>query len=84
MVGFVYPRVMNFMETNNVNGPINSSNFLSNVECLIHGKTVIHHLYITGDFIGYAHSFSNLKVRQNKKQVGVIAHNVFGFDFFFP
>ena len=40
-------------------------------------------MHITGKIIGYAHSFCNQKVRENKNQVSVIADNLFGFDFFF-
>lgn len=29
------------------------------------------------------HSFRNLKIWENKNQISVIAHNLFGFDFFF-
>ena len=29
------------------------------------------------------HSFCNQKVRKNKNQICAIAHNLFGFDFFF-
>ena len=40
-------------------------------------------MHIKGKFIGYAHSFCNQKVRENKNQISVIADNLFGFDFFF-
>ena len=40
-------------------------------------------MHITGKIIGYAHSFCNQKVRENKNQISVIADNLFGFDFFF-
>lgn len=61
VVEFVYLGVMNFIETDTVKGLIVSSKFLSNVDCLIHGKIVIHHSRITGDVIGYAHSFCKLR-----------------------
>ena len=73
---------MNFKKTSNVKGAIFSANFLSNVDCLASAKNVIHHSQIKVEIIGYAHSFRNLKVRENKNQVSVIAHNLFGFDFF--
>ena len=82
LVGF-YEHGINFMKTEKLKGPIISENFLSNVDHLIHRKTVIHHSHITWGVIGYAHSFCNLKVRENKNQVSVIAHNLFGFDFLF-
>ena len=59
------------------------SNFLSNVDCLIYAKNVIHHSRITGDIIGYTHSFCNLKVRENMNQISVITHNLFAFGCFF-
>ena len=74
---------MDFRKTEDIKGAIFSGYFLDNVNCLIYSKNVIHHSHITGDIIGYAHSFCNLKVRENKNQISVIAHNLFGFDFFF-
>ena len=73
---------MKFKTTNKVKGTIFSSNFVDNVSCLIYSKNFIHHLHITGDMIGYAHSFYNLKVKENKIQISVIVHNLFGFEFF--
>ena len=69
--------------TGNMKDAVMSEKFLSNVDNLIYGTTVINHSHITGEVIGYAHSFCNLKVRENKNQVNVIAHNLFGFDFVF-
>ena len=43
----------------------------------------VHHLHITGDIWGYAHSFCNKKVKENYFKIPVIAHNPFRFDFFF-
>ena len=82
LLGFVYEHIMNFMKTDELKGPLISENFLRNVDHLIHGKIVIHHSHITGDVIGYVHNFYNLKARENKNQISVIAHNLFGFDFF--
>ena len=49
----------------------------------MYDRHVLHHSHITGEIVGYAHSFCNRKVRENKDYIGVIAHNLFGFDFFF-
>ena len=38
---------------------------------------------MTGNIIGYAHTFCNKKVRENYYSIPVIAHNLFRFDFFF-
>ena len=43
---------------------------------------MIHHSHIAGDIICYPHSFCNLNVRENKKQISVIAHNLFRFEFY--
>ena len=82
IIRFVYSHIMDFGRTDNVKGAIFSANLLDNVNCLIYSENVINHSHITGDIIGDSHSFCNLKVRENKNQISVIAHNLFGFDFF--
>ena len=44
---------------------------------------MIDNSHITGNIIGYAHSFRNLKVKENKNEISAIADNLFAFDFFF-
>ena len=83
LVGFVYERVMGFQPTDALKGAVISENFLSNVDNLIYGTSVIHHSHVTGEVIEYARCFCNLKVRRNRNQISVIAHNLFGFGFFF-
>ena len=46
-------------------------------------RTHIHHSHISGEIIGYAHSYCNYKVRENKTKISVVVHNLFKFDFFF-
>ena len=84
VVGFVYLQVMNFSETDNMKGPIISANFLENVDFLVHGKTLIYHLHITGNVVGYAHSFCNLKVKENEMQTTALLTTclVLVFSFF--
>ena len=60
-----------------------SSLFLENICNTIFGREVINHLHITSKIIGYAHNFCNQKEKENRNQIGVIAHNLFGFDVFF-
>ena len=74
---------MNFGSNENIKGAVISENFLSNVDNLSHGKHVIPHSHMTDEFVGYARSFCNFKVRENKNQISVVAHNLFGLDFFF-
>lgn len=52
IAGFTYTHIMNFKKASNVKGTIFSANFLSNVNCLVHAKNVVHHSHITGDIIG--------------------------------
>ena len=59
-----------------------SKNFLSNVDQIIHGTNEIHYSHITGEDIGYAHSFYKQKVIENKNQISIIAHNLFDIFFF--
>ena len=66
-----------------VNDSIFSNGFPENVRDIIFGREVIHHSSITAKIIGYAHSSCNHKVRENKNQISVIAHNLFGFEFSF-
>ena len=49
----------------------------------MYDKHVVHHSHITGEIVGYAHDFCNTKVRENRNNISVITHNLFGFDFFF-
>ena len=72
-----------FLPADDLKGTVMSENLLSIVDNLIYGTNIIHHSRITGKVIGYAHSSRNLKVRENRNQVSVIAHHLFGFDFFF-
>ena len=48
----------------------------------MYNKHVIHHSHITSETIGYAHRFYNRRVRGNRSNICVIAHNLFRFDFF--
>lgn len=60
-----------------------SKNFIENLKGIMKDKTHIHHSHITGEVIGYAHSYCNFKVRENKPKITVVVHNIFRMDFFF-
>ena len=83
IVRFAYECVVGFLPTDDLKGAFMSENFLSNIDLIIHGTNVIHHSHITDEVTGYGHSFCNKEVRENKNQISLIAHNLFGFDFFF-
>ena len=63
--------------------PIFSAAFIDNVKGLMYNKTNIHHSHITGEILGHSHRYCNLKLRENRDKVSVIANNLFRFDFFF-
>ena len=60
-----------------------TKNFFSNVINLMYGKIVLHHSHVAGKVKGFGHSFCNQKVPENKNYFSLLAHNLFGFDFFF-
>ena len=60
-----------------------SKNFIDNLQGIIANKTHIHHCHISGEIIGYAHSCCNMKVRENKSKIRVVAHSFFDLTSFF-
>ena len=66
IIRFVYTNIMKFPKNAFVTDVILSNNFLANVCNIIFGREVIHHSHIAGEITGYAHSFCNQKVRENK------------------
>ena len=83
LISFVYPSLIQFAETDNVKGIPMSKHFINNLKGIMKNRTYIHHSHISGEIIGYAHSYCNSKVRENQTKVSVVAHNLFRFDFFF-
>ena len=43
----------------------------------------LHHSHVTGENLGYVHDFCNWRVRENKPEFVIFAHNLFSFDMFF-
>ena len=74
---------MKFKRAENVKGPIFSATFIDKIKGLINSENTIHHSHISEEIIGYAHSYCNLKVKENREKISVIAHNLFRSDFFF-
>ena len=83
LLAFLYSAMTRFCETDKAKGIALSKNFLENLKGIMTCKNHMHHSHISGEIIGYAHSFSNAKVRENKYEITVVAHNLFRFDFFF-
>ena len=83
MLAFLYSGLISFPITDKIKGLPISQIFISNTVAIMSNKRCIHHSHITGEVFGYAHGFSNERVRENYYKIPVIAHNLFRFDFFF-
>ena len=83
IISFIYFLLIKFVETDKVKGIPTSKNFIENLKGIIRNITYIHHSHISEEIIGYAHSYCNYKVRENRTKIGLVAHNLFRFDFFF-
>ena len=75
--------MIDFPESNFMYDTITTANFCRNVHCLIKVKIHLHHSHITGEILGYTHDFCNWTVCENKSEIAMIAHNLFGSDTFF-
>ena len=60
-----------------------TNSFFVNAHNLIKMKAHLHHSYITGNIIGYAHDFCNARVKENNIKIPSIAHNQFSFDLYY-
>ena len=83
IIAFIYSTLIEFAETDKVKGIPNSKNLTGNLKGIMKNETHIDHSYISGEIIGYAHSYCIYKVRENKTKISVVAHNPFRFNFFF-
>ena len=63
---------------------VTTKKFFSHVHNQITMKVHLHHSHVTGEILGYAHDFCNRKVTELEKvEIPCIAHNLFGFDFWY-
>ena len=62
---------------------VTTDKFFGNVYRMIKVKMHLHHSHVTREILGYVHDFCNWRVRENKTEFVVFAHNFFGFDMFF-
>ena len=83
LLAFLYSAIIRFCETDKVKGIPLSKDFLENLKGIMTSKNHVHHSHISGEIIGYTHSFCNARIRENKYKITVIAYNLFRFDFFF-
>ena len=75
---------MKFPDNDQIKGMPISNKFLTDLKSILFNtKLNPRYSHITGEIFGYTHDFCNRKLRKNKNSISVIAHNSFGFDFFF-
>ena len=79
---FIYSELIKFENVGKNKGTAMSKNNIDNIKGIINNKINIHHSHINNEIIGYAHSFCNARVRENKTEFTLFAHNLFRFDFF--
>ena len=75
--------MIDFPPSNFTYDTIITNNVFRNAHRLIKVKIHLHHSHTTGKILGYTHDFCNWIVRENKTEIPMIAHNLFGFDMFF-
>ena len=74
--------MIDFPESNFMYNTITTANIYRNVHHLIKVKIHLHHSHITEEILGYIHDFCNWTLCENKSEIAMIAHNLFGFMFF--
>ena len=79
---FLYSSMVDFCKTSKVKRITLSQKFIENIKAIMENIHCIHHSHVTGEIKGYVHSFCNEKVRENYFKIPVVAHKLFGFDFF--
>ena len=63
---------------------ITTKKFFNHVHNKIIMKVHLHHSHVTGEILGYAHDFCNKQVVElEKAEIPCIAHNLFGFDYWY-
>ena len=83
LYAFVYDKLVEFPESDITYDTITTNNFFRNVYHMIKVKMHLHHSHVTGKILGYVHDFCNWRVRENKADFVIFAHNFFGFHMFF-
>ena len=81
--GYVYMCLIDFLKCDLILKTITTKEFFESIYRIENVKIQLHHLHVTGKIYGYAHNFCNWKVSVNQLGFSSIAHNYFGFDFYF-
>ena len=84
LCAFVYDSLIDFPASPDITfDTITTTNFLKSIHKIIKVKVHLHHSHVTGRNFGYAYDFCNWRICENKSEIPMIAHNLFGFDMFF-
>ena len=83
LYAFIYDSIIEFPTSSFMYDTIATNDFFRNVHPLIKIKVHLHHSQITIKILGYSHDFCNWSVRENKSEIPMIAHNLFGFNILF-
>ena len=80
---FVYACLIDFASCNIAYDTIITTNFFQNVSQVVKVKAHLHHPYVTGKILGYAHDFCYWRLPENKEEFVYFAHTFFGFGMHF-
>ena len=83
LYAFVYDKLVEFTKSHSAYDTVTTNNIFRSVYRMIKVKMNLHHSHVTGEILGYVHDFCNWRVRENKTEFVIFAHNVSAFDMFF-
>lgn len=65
LIAFIYSLMIKFCRTEKIKGIPLSKKIIENLKGIMNKGTQIHYSCITGEIVGYPHSFWNMMVREN-------------------
>ena len=69
IIAFIYSTIIEFAETDKMKSFPVSKKLIDNLKGIINNRTHMHHSHISGEIIGYAHSYCNYKVGEKKTKI---------------
>ena len=79
---FIYDILVDFLPPDIIYDTITTNKFFVNVHRMIKVKVHLNNSHVTREILGYTHNFCNLRVRENKIEIPMIAHTLFGFGLY--
>ena len=80
---FIYDILVDFLPPDIIYDTITTNKFFVNVHRMIKVKVHLNNSHVTREILGYTHNFCNLRVRENKIEIPMIAHTLFSFDLYY-